>query len=367
MESCASFCFDGRNLAEFMRWRGDAASCCVDGCVLIKSMRSRRTERPSVGLSPAAGLLLLSALWAVASLRTDLIPQFGAETLSTAQVQAALFSVFAAVAASIAVAQHVEFPRGRHAWACAGIGVGLFVVPAGLTACAQGWVSKLERVAVFSLTPVLAVVLEPYLHDSATRQGKAALAGTLAAVVGVLCLFPLDIPGSFRAGVALCALLAAAVRIAASNCLAVRLAHDLAGRSTLSMAAQAGAAPVPSALSWPLPSRPHIEWRWSALPTQLLGLFVIELPALFLLFWLMRRLAASRMTARFLLAPLFAILAGMALEPTSAARARLARPGPPGGRCRMARLRPCGNNRSEQLEPLNAFTTNSPRQPPLCE
>ena len=38
------------------------------------------------------------------------------------------------------------------------------------------------------------------------------------------------------------------------------------------------------------------------------------LPALLLLFWLMRRMAASRMTARFLLAPLLAILAGMALE-----------------------------------------------------
>jgi drug/metabolite transporter (DMT)-like permease len=53
------------------------------------------------------------------------------------------------------------------------------------------------------------------------------------------------------------------------------------------------------------------------MPSQLLGLFVIELPALFLLFWLMRRLAASRMTARFFLAPLFATLAGMALKPTS--------------------------------------------------
>jgi drug/metabolite transporter (DMT)-like permease len=103
--------------------------------------------------------LLLSALWAVAWLRTDLIPQFGAETLPPAQGHAALFSVFAAVAASIAVARHVEFPRGRRAWACASIGVSLFVVPAVLAACAQGWVSKLDQVAAFSLTPVFAVVL----------------------------------------------------------------------------------------------------------------------------------------------------------------------------------------------------------------
>jgi hypothetical protein len=90
-------------------------------CVLIESMRLRRTGPTRTSLSPALGLLLLSALWAVSSLRTDLFPQFGADLLSPAQHQAALFSVFAAVAASIAVARRVEFPRGRRAWACAGI------------------------------------------------------------------------------------------------------------------------------------------------------------------------------------------------------------------------------------------------------
>jgi len=196
------------------------------------------------------------------------------------------------------------------------LGLGLFVVPAALAACTEGWVSTLDRVAVFSLTPVFAVVLEPYLQDGASPQGKAALAGTIAAFAGILCLFPLDIAGSLRAGAALCALLAAAFGIAATNCLAVRLARNLAARSTLPMAAQAAAA---SAVCFAAAATftPHTAWRWSALPFQLLGLLAIDLPALFLLFWLMRRLAASRMTARFLLAPLFAIILGMALEPTS--------------------------------------------------
>jgi drug/metabolite transporter (DMT)-like permease len=279
-------------------------------------MRLRRTGPTRTGLSPALGLLLLSALWAISSLRTDLFPQFGADPLSPAERQAALFSAFAVVAASIAVARRVEFPRGRRAWACAGIGLGLFVVPAALAACAESWVSTLDRVAVFSLTPVFAVVLEPYLQDGAPRQGKAALAGAMAAFAGVLCLFPLDIAGSLRAGAALCALLAAAFGIAATNCLAVRLARNLASRSTLPMAAQAAAA---SAVCFAAAATftSHTAWRWSALPFQLLGLLAIDLPALFLLFWLMRRLAASRMTARFLLAPLFTIILGVALEPTS--------------------------------------------------
>jgi hypothetical protein len=65
-------------------------------------MGLRRTGRTRTDLPPTLGVLLLSALWTVASLRTDLFPQFGADTLSPAQRQAALFSVFAALAASIA-------------------------------------------------------------------------------------------------------------------------------------------------------------------------------------------------------------------------------------------------------------------------
>jgi drug/metabolite transporter (DMT)-like permease len=331
--------------------------------VLIEFMRLGRTGRTRIGLSPAFGLLPLSALWALASLRTDLLPHFGADTLSPVQGQAVLFCIFTAVAASIAVARRVEFPRGRRAWACAGIGFGLFVVPATLAAYAQDWVSTLDRVAVFSITPVFAVVLEPYLQGSLPRRGKAALGGALAAVAGILCLLPIDIPGSFRSGAALCILLAAAFGIAATNCFAVRLARNLAGRSTLPMAAQAGAA---SAACFAVAAGfgPRTEWRWSALWLQLLGLVVIDLPALFLLFWLMRRLAASRITARFLFGPLFTILAGMALEPTSPpVRAWLGMALLAGGAGWLA-FAPVEEIEMEELDPMNALTARSPRRGP---
>jgi drug/metabolite transporter (DMT)-like permease len=259
--------------------------------------------------------LLLSALWAIAWVRADILPQFSADPLSTAQAQLALFAIFAALAAGIAAARRIEFPRGRRAWANAGLGIGLFVVPAALAACAQS-VSRLDRVALFSLTPVFTVVLEPHLHDRAPQLPKAALAGALTAVAGILFLFPLDIPNSFGSGAALCALVAAALCIAIANCFAVRLARTVAGISILPMAAQAGAA---AALCFAVAAAftPHSAWNWTALALQLLRLLIFDLPALFLLFWLMRRLAASRMTARFLLAPLFAILAGTALEQTA--------------------------------------------------
>ena len=41
---------------------------------------------------------------------------------------------------------------------------------------------------------------------------------------------------------------------------------------------------------------------------------IVTLPGLLLLFWLMPRITAVRMTTRFVLAPLFAILIGMAID-----------------------------------------------------
>lgn len=318
-------------------------------------MELRRTGRRLTGLAPAVQLLVLSALWAAASLRTNLFPALGADSLSAAQAQSVLFSVFAIVAASVSVARRLEFPRQRHALACACVGLGLFVVPAALVACADGWVTTLDRVAVFALTPVFTAVLEPHLQGTAAQRGKAALAGALTAVAGILCLFPLDIPGSFRAGVALCTLLAAAMGIAVTTCFAVRLAQNLARRSVLPMAAQAGAA---SAACFGAVSafHPHIAWRASALSAQLLGLLIIDVPALLLLFSLMRRLDASRMTAPFLLAPLFTILAGMALEPAPPpARAWLGMALVAGGAGWLV-FAPAEKAGVEELDPLNVLT-----------
>jgi drug/metabolite transporter (DMT)-like permease len=279
------------------------------------------------------------------------------------QRQAALFSVFAALAASVALARRIEFPRGRRVWACVGIGLGLFVVPAALAECAQGWVPTLDRVAAFSLTAVFAVVLEPHLQGSEPRQGKAALPGALAAVAGILSLLGLDVPHSFRAAVALCALLAAALAIAATNCLAVRLARNLAAGSTLPMAAQTGAA---SAICFAGAAvfAPHPAWRWSALPGQLAGVLVIDLPALFLLFWLIRHIGASRLTVPFLLAPMFTILGGMALEPTSPpVRAWLGMALLAGGAGWLI-FAPAEKAEIEERDPLHALNDRSPRRPP---
>jgi drug/metabolite transporter (DMT)-like permease len=267
------------------------------------------------GLLPAFGLVLLSALWAFGWLLPDLLPQSGGRAVSLPLGEAILFSAFAATSAFIAKMQQLEFPRGRRAWIGAGIGVGLFVVPGCAAAFARGWVSNFDAVAVFCLTPVFAVVLEPYLQDNPPRKGKAALAGALVAIAGILCLLPLETPGSFRAGAALVVLLMAAFVVAATNCVAVRVASTVPGPSSLTLAAQAGGASAILFAAIAGVTR-SAEGDSSGLTIYLLRLFLVDLPGLFVLFWLMRRLSAARMTARFLVAPLLASLASLALERT---------------------------------------------------
>ncbi|HEX3986819.1 MAG TPA: hypothetical protein VHX13_09445 [Acidobacteriaceae bacterium] len=265
------------------------------------------------GLSPSLALLLLSALWAVGWLLPDLFPHFGAEGISLAAGQAILLSVFAVLAASVAVVQGLKFPRGRRAWTSVGVGMGLFVIPTGAAAYARGWISNFDAVAIFCLTPVFAVVLEPYLQNCPPRRGKGALAGCWVAIAGILCFFPLEMPSSFRAGAALGALFVAALAVAAANCIAVRTASYEGGGWSLPMAAQAAGT---GALCFAVMAVILAKTTGTAsAPANFIPkLFLVDVPGLFLLFWLMARVAASRMTARFLLAPLFASVAGLALE-----------------------------------------------------
>ena len=278
-------------------------------------MNLRQTTPAHSSPLPALALLLLSSLWALASLLPDLVPQVRANSPSPALTQAALFTVFAAIASSVTLARHAAFPRGRRAWACALVGIGLFVVPSLLAMVTQDFVSSVDRVAAFALTPIFAVVLEPHLQDGSCPQGKFAFPAALTAFAGFLCIFPLDIPGSLAAGAALCALIAAAAGVAAANCLAVNLARTLSQHSILPMAAVAAAA---SAICFAAVAAftPHSALHWNLPASRLPGLLLLDIPSLFLLFWLMRRLDASRMTARFLLAPLLTLLAGIALQQT---------------------------------------------------
>jgi drug/metabolite transporter (DMT)-like permease len=266
--------------------------------------------------APVAALLLLSLLWACGVLRADLLPGLVPDLLPRMERQAVPFALLAVVAGLIAVTQQAQWPRAlsfrRNAIL---IGLGLFVAPAGLVSLADGLVPGMARVALFTLVPVFTLVFEPYVGGAFDRQSRSALLAALASIAGALCVFPVEIPASTEAGLALCALILAAACIAAANCKAVVLATQPAEKSTATTAPTAAIAGASAAIAFAAASAITEQpvWKWSTWEPELLWSAVVEAPALLLLFWLMRRMSATRMATRYVIAPLLAILIGAAL------------------------------------------------------
>lgn len=259
-----------------------------------------------------AGLLLLCVLWSLNSLRGDLAPSLAHHALPAYEHAAITLGLLALIAAIFAVLAKVQWPRGRQVWGCIGVGFGLFLAPELLIGLAQGQVAELERVAVFSLTPVFAIVLEPHLNG-AVKPIRGALLAALAAVAGALALFPLNPPVSAAALAGLLAVVAAAVCIAAANCFAVRLA-DAEPKLPLStlIAVVAGASALAFAIAAVLRLQAHGENTATA--AEFVWMVFVDLPALWLLFWLFKQTSAARMTVRFVLTPAITAVAALALE-----------------------------------------------------
>jgi drug/metabolite transporter (DMT)-like permease len=256
-------------------------------------------------------------IWAGRALRSDLLPGLTPTANSSSlATQAALLVLFAGIAAAAAFVRRSKWPHGSMLGSTVLAGIGLFAVPTVLIEVAKGNIDAITRVALFSLAPVFAVVLEPYLGSGSTSQQRGGLVASLIAVCGTLLVFPLDVPQAGGAVLAICGILIAVASVAAANCLSVRLVCEQGAGSVLSFAAIAtGSAAVALGIWSALFERhrwasPYVD-PWTAL----------DLLALVLLFWLMRRMTAVRMTTRFLIAPLLANLVSLAfLHPGVQAR-----------------------------------------------
>jgi len=271
---------------------------------------------------PVAGLLLLCFLWSVDSLRSDFAP--GAATAMPAFAREAMhLALLAVMAALIALVRRARWPRGQRVWDAALIGLGLFVPPAILALLPNETMPDLTRVALFSLVPVFAVTFEPYLGQMTESQSKGGLLAALGCVIGTLGVFPLDIPRNFPAAGAFLGAIFSVACIAAANCWAVRCVSNLPRGSGAAIAAIAGfAAAAVLTIASALGERG--AWSHAAIGPELAWSAAIELPALLLLFWLMRRMSAVRMTTRFVVAPLIVNIVGLiALRPTVTLRSGL--------------------------------------------
>ncbi|HEY6488094.1 MAG: hypothetical protein WCC26_20580 [Terracidiphilus sp.] len=260
---------------------------------------------------PMAGLLLLCFFWSLDSLREEFAPS-AALRLPPFAREAMNLGLLSAVAALFATIRRAAWPRGRQIWDCLLIGLGLFVAPAALGALSDSTVPELTRVALYSLTPVFAVAFEPYLGRLTESQSKGGLLAALGCVIGTLGLFPLWTPQTLDAAGGFLAIILAVVCIAAANCWAVRFVSDLPRRSASTVAAIAGGS---SAAVFAVASvfTERVQWDAAVQRTELAWSAAVELPALLLLFWLMRRMSAVRMTTRFVVAPLIVNVAGLIL------------------------------------------------------
>ena len=222
--------------------------------------------------------------------------------------QAVLLALFAVISVAAALVRKTRWPRGRTLGVPVLVGIGLFVLPAVLTDVASAHIGDSTRVALFSLVPIFAVVLEPSLGFASSSQQRGGLAAGLIALVGTLLVFPLELPQTTAAAFAFGGIVAVAASVAAANCIAVRIASEPAAPSIFSFAAVAtGSAALTLGVLSVLVE--HHSRSASLFDSWIAP----DLLALALFFWLLRRMTAVRMTTRFLVAPLLANLIGLAL------------------------------------------------------
>ena len=288
-------------------------------CVLIGAMSLQGKGR----LGSLAGLAGLCMLWALSVLRGELFPNLFlvSARLPVFASQAFVLGLFGVVALLLAgrnrAAQKPRIQLLRGLW----ISCGLFLIPGIAVAGSRPFVPEFSRVALLSLVPVFAVVLDPYLG---TREGSGSrwgLAAAVTAVAGTLCVFPLEVPVSMGAAAGFAAVVVAAFSIAAANCRLVCVANAIETGTLWRVAAIAAlTGAMGFAIATAIFERPF-EVSARMMP-DLIWNAVVDVPALFLLFWLTKRMSAPQMTARYLLAPLLANLLELAVfQPRAGLRA----------------------------------------------
>ena len=269
------------------------------------------------------GLLLLCFLWSLGSLRSDLLPTQFAAGLPPLEREAIHLAALAVVGWLLAGVFHAPWPRGRQIWDSVLVGLGMFVVPALLGEAAKNEIPDLTRVALYSLAPVFAVAFEPYLGRLTESQSKGSLLAALGCVIGTLAVFPLMIPRTWEGAGSFFAIILAVASVAATNCWAVRFMWELPLKSGAPVASIAGASAGAMLVAASFIGEKPV-WSHAVVGPEVAWTTSVELPALLLLFWLLRRMSAVRMTTRFVVTPLIVNIVGLiVLRPSMRVRAAL--------------------------------------------
>ncbi|MGD0799243.1 MAG: hypothetical protein ABR910_16125 [Acidobacteriaceae bacterium] len=220
------------------------------------------------------------------------------------------------------LARNRSHPRPYAALALASIL--LLSLPALLTDIARTAVSSTTVTELFALLPIAVVVLTPHLAlnpTTPTPDTTPLLLPAFLGLTGTLLLLPFALPNTprraaFQALTLLAVLIAAIAAIWMHRLLAAfPLPEALLTASLANFAFSAAWLLTASLLThtplWP----PGLPLR-QTLPPELALTLLYDLPQLALLLWLMRALAPTRLSARYLAVPLLTVLEGLVFLPT---------------------------------------------------
>jgi drug/metabolite transporter (DMT)-like permease len=266
---------------------------------------------PRTSRAPLAVLLLLCLLGSLGPLRNEFEPAVVPSAALPWLLPAWPFFLATILATAFTVLRRIPWPSARYFRSTILVNIGLFVLPLLTLLCVKIWIDPFTQVTLLALTPVFTVVFQPYLAPSSSVP-RHALAAAIAAAAGLQLVFPFQLPGTIVAFTAWLVLVLAVVGLAAAYCSATHLASQLSRSSAAPLAAIACAACTVALLLAGVVEH-AFSVNFAAPPIGVLWLALVDTPSILLLFWLLPRISASRITVRFILSPLFSSLAGIVL------------------------------------------------------
>jgi drug/metabolite transporter (DMT)-like permease len=189
----------------------------------------------------------------------------------------------------------------------AGASVMLLGMPALLSELSRGMAVASSGTALFALAPVFIAV--GAASFTAENRGRELMMPALVGGAGALFVLPFRFPANLHEGLIFAAIFAAVLLAVVGNLWMHRALGGFGLAPAVAILCGANAVLFGLASVGPGAIMPI----WSGLLIELARCFVIELPQIFLLVWLLREVRPERLAARYLVAPLLAVVEGMFL------------------------------------------------------
>jgi hypothetical protein len=277
--------------------------------------------RKSAALTPRQWLrffalcLLWASAWLVDEAWPNPLPLPARQTLHNL-----ILAAFAAIALAF-TSRSPKTSRPPRPYAKLAIaGICLLTLPALLIDIARTAVSSTTVTELFAILPIAVVVLTPHLTFGPTPAPDTAhlLVPAFIGLTGILLILPFALPdtprrATFQALVFLAVLLAAIASIWMHHLLASFTTLQAIFVVCLVNAAFSLAWLLVSSLATSTPLWPADLPLQQTLPPELATTLLYDLPQIALLLLLMRDLAPTRLSARYLAVPLLTILEGLAI------------------------------------------------------